>query len=411
MEILIITQYFWPENFRINELALGLKDKGHQVTVMTGLPNYPDGRFFPGYGFLKNRHQDYNGIKVIRVPLLPRGESKGLRLALNYFSFAFFASVFSPFLCRGKFDLIFVYEPSPVTVGLPALVLKKLKSAPIMFWVQDLWPESLSATGEVRSIWILKMVEWLVRYIYRGCDRVLVQSKAFIAPIERMGVPARHILYFPNSAEQLYQPMNLEPDAPERSGIPLGFRVMFAGNIGTSQDFATILSAAQKLKGYPDIHWLIIGNGRMFSWVEAQVQERCLAETIHLLGRHPVEAMPRYFALADVMLVTLKRKPIFSLTIPSKVQSYLACGKPIIGVLDGEGARIIEEAGAGLTCPAENAGALADAVLSMYHMPQSERQAMGMCGRAYFNAHFEHKLLLDRLESWMEALRKRRKCM
>jgi len=406
MKILIVSQYFWPESFRINDLALGLKDKGHKITVLTGLPNYPGGSFFPGYGFFRKLHEDHEGIEVVRVPLIPRGKGSGFRLILNYFSFVFFASLLSPFRCRGEYDVIFVYEPSPITVGLPALLLKKLKHAPIVFWVQDLWPESLSATGAVKSAWILGLVEGLVKYIYRGCDSILVQSKAFYAPIKKLGVDKARIRYFPNSAEALYKPIVLEHDAPESVVMPNGFRVMFAGNIGAAQDFDTILSAAERLKSYPDIHWLILGDGRMLPWVKEQIAKRGLEDTVHLLGRHPVEAMPRYFSLADAMLVTLKKEPIFSLTIPAKIQSYLACGKPLIAALDGEGARIIQEAGAGLTPAAENPEDLANAVLEMHRMSAAERHAMGERGRQYFECNFERSMLIERLDRWLNDLKK-----
>lgn len=404
MKILIVTQYFWPESFRINDLAVGLKGKGHQVTVLTGIPNYPDGHFFQGYGFFKNVCQDYHGVKVMRSPLVPRGKGGSFRLALNYLSFAFFASLLAPFFCRGKFDLIFIYEPSPITVCLPALLLKKLKSAPVIFWMQDLWPESLSATGAIRSEKILKMVDMIVRFIYKRCDRILVQSRAFFEPIKDRGGDSDRISYYPNSAEKLYQPVMLEKDAPERTVMPEGFCVTFAGNIGAAQDFGTILNAAELLKNHRDINWVIIGDGRMFTWVKSQVIERNLTQTVHLLGRYPVETMPRFFSLADVLLVTLRKEPIFELTIPSKIQSYLACAKPIVAALDGEGSRIIEEAGAGLICPSENPKALADTVLELYNMPQAKLQTMGKHGRTYFNAHFENNMLLDRLELWMEEL-------
>lgn len=404
MRILIFTQYFWPEGFRINDLALGLQERGHEVTIMTGIPNYPDGRFFSGYGLLERRVESYHGMKVIRVPLVPRGNGGGLRLALNYFSFALCASVFAALFRREHFDLIFVYEPSPMTIGLPAVVLKSVHAAPLMFWVQDLWPESLSATGAVHSEKILKLVERMVTFIYRRCDRILVQSRAFIPRVEGLGGDPEHILYFPNSAEELYQPVALEASAAERRSMPDGFRVMFAGNIGASQDFGTILDAAERLKDHPDIHWMIIGDGRMQAWVEAQVEERDLGRTVHLLGRHPVEAMPRFFALADVLLATLKRDPIFALTIPAKVQSYLACAKPVIAALDGEGARVIDEARAGLSCPAEDPAALAEAVLTIFRLPERERQAMGRRGRWYFEKHFERNMLLDRLDGWIREL-------
>jgi glycosyltransferase involved in cell wall biosynthesis len=327
-------------------------------------------------------------------------------------TFALSASILAPFACKDTYDLILVYEPSPMTVGLPALVLKKLKSTPIFFWMQDLWPESLSATGAVNSKIMLKMVEGLVRLICRGCDRILIQSKAFSSPVRRLGVDRERILYYPNSAEELYQPMKLDPDAPERSEMPAGFRIMFAGNIGAAQDFKTILAAVERLKEYPDIHWVIIGDGRMRPWVEDQVRKRGLIGNVHLLGRHPVEAMPRYFSLADALLVTLRKEPIFELTIPSKVQSYLACAKPVIAALDGEGARVIREAGAGIACPAENPAALAKAVLALYSMSETEREAMGLSGRDYFEAHFERTMLLDRLEKWMKEVQEElRQCV
>ena len=406
LNILIISQYFWPENFRINDLSLALLERGHRVSVLTGIPNYPDGRFATGYGYGQKLRQDYHGVKVMRVPLMPRGGGGGFRLVLNYLSFALSASILAPLICRDKYDLIFVYEPSPVTVGFPALVLKKMRGIPVMFWVQDLWPESLTATGAVRSPVILKAVEWMVRFIYRGCDRILVQSKAFSRPIEKLGTPRGKIIYFPNSAEDLYQPVIGEPDAAECLQMPAGFRVMFAGNIGAAQDFPTILDAADILKPHRDIHWLILGDGRMRPWVESKVKELGLSNVVHFLGRHPVESMPRYFSFAHALLVTLKKDPIFSLTIPSKTQSYLACGAPIIAALDGEGARIIAEAEAGVTCPAEDPRALAEAVLTLYRMPEQERRDMGIRGRRYFEEHFEGAMLLNRLETWMGELLK-----
>lgn len=406
MHVLIVTQYFWPENFRINDVAIGLKEKGHEVTVLTGQPNYPDGRFFPGYGFWSKMEEGYHGIRVLRVPLIPRGNGGALRLLLNFCSFALSASVFGAWRCRASYDVILVFEPSPVTVGIPAIVLKKLRGAPILFWVQDLWPESLSATGATESRWILSFVESVVRRIYRQCDRILVQSEAFRTPIERLGVQREHIMYFPNSAELFYQPLSLGCEAPEHRQLPSGFRVMFGGNIGKAQSFETILDAAELLKDQPEIHWIVLGDGRMFPWVHDEVRKRGLDKTVHLLGRFPAEVMPRYFALADVLLVTLRKQPIFALTIPSKVQSYLACGKPIIAALEGEGARVVQEAGAGLTPPPEDPKALADAILAMYHMPEESRQAIGLRGRSYFEAHFDRALLLERLDGWISEVKR-----
>jgi len=405
MRVLIVSQHFWPESFPINSLAQGLRERGHLVSVLTGIPNYPSGKFFPGYGYFRKVREDYGGIKVLRVPLVRRGGGGKVRLATNYLSFAFSSSLFAPLVCRGKYDLIFVWESSPVTVGLPALVLKKTKSAPIMFWVQDLWPDSLTATGAVTSSLVLRLVDDLVRFIYRGCDRVLVQSRAFSPLVEKQGVEPRRIRYFPNWAEETYRPIDVEPDAIERKEMPDGFRILFAGNIGAAQDFGTILAAAERLRNHPDIHWVIIGDGRKRSWVEDEIRKRQLGRTVHLQGRRPAETMPRYFSLADVLLVTLRKEPIFALTIPTKVQSYLACAKPILGAMEGEGARVLDEAGAGVSVTPEDPAALAEAALALYRMPKTELNAMGSRGRKYSESRFDRKMLLDVLEGWMEELK------
>lgn len=401
MHILIVSQYFWPENFRINDLALGLLERGHQVTVLTGVPNYPDGSFFDGYGYF-NKQQDYHGVKIVRVPLLPRGKGGGLRLALNYLSFAVTASVFGPLLCKGKFDQIFVFEPSPITVGIPALVLQKLKSAPVLFWVQDLWPESLSATGAVKSKKVLALVAHLVKFIYQRCDRILVQAKSFSDSVQQYGGEKTKIVYFPNSAESLFTTPS--STTTTISPLPEGFKIMFAGNIGAAQDFETIIDAAERLQSHKDIHWIIVGDGRMRAWAEAEVKKRALSDNVHFLGRYPLETMPSFFSHADALLVTLKKEPIFAFTIPSKIQSYLACSRPVVAALDGEGANVIKEAGAGFICPGGAPDELAQAVLKMYETPKSGREKMGASGKAYYEANFDRDMLLDRLEVWMREL-------
>jgi colanic acid biosynthesis glycosyl transferase WcaI len=409
LRVLIVSQYFWPESFRINDLATGLVERGYGVTVLTGLPNYPGGRFFEGYGTLGPRRERFGEVEVVRVPLVARGNGSGPRLAVNYGSFALAASVVAPLRVRGDFDVILVYEPSPITVGLPALVLKLTKRAPVLFWVQDLWPESLSATGAVRSRWVLAAVEWLVRLIYRRSDRILVQSEAFVPSVERLAGSGDRIRYFPNTAEAFYRPVAEDTPLPAGVGsLPEGFRVMLAGNIGAAQDFGTVLSAAERLRHRADLHWLVVGDGRMRAWVQEEVARRGLTGAVHLLGQQPPEAMPAFFARADVLLATLRRDPIFASTIPSKVQSYMACARPIVAGLDGEGARVVEESGAGFAAPAADPESLAAAVDRMISLSPEARRAMGERGRKYFQEHFEREMLLDRLEGWMEELVKPR---
>ncbi len=411
MRILIVSQYFWPETFIINDLVRGLKERGHELTILTGMPNYPAGRFFSGYGFFSPAREEYHGCRVVRVPLVPRGGGRGWRLALNYLSFVLSATLLGSIRCRGEHDLIFVYEPSPVTVCLPAIVLKRLKGIPLMFWVQDLWPESLVATGAVHSGRILRKVEKMVRFIYRNCDRILVQSEGFIPRVRAVGAGPERVRYFPNWAEPLYQPVELEKDAPERDEIPEGFCLMFAGNLGAAQSLETMVSAADCLRDYADIHWVILGDGRRMNWLRDEIRKRKLGERMHLLGRKPAEKMPRYFALADALLVTLRSNPVFALTIPSKIQSYLACSRPILAALDGEGAHVVESSGGGFAVGAEDGKALAEAVLRVYGMSEAERTEMGIRGRLYFEQHFERERLLTQLEEWMQEVTKEGSCV
>ncbi len=403
MRVLVLTQYFWPETFRINDLAAALRQRGHEVTVYTGLPNYPGGWFFEGYSFTGPYEEEREGVRIIRVPLLPRGRGGRVRLVLNYLSFALLAAVLAPWRCP-EIDVVLVFEPSPVTIGIPARLIRWLRGASIIFWVQDLWPQSLEATGAIRSPLLIRAVDRLVRWIYRGCDLVLAQSEAFMAPIARQGVPPERLRYYPNSAEDFYAPVKLPADASERREMPGGFTVLFAGNIGAAQDFPTILAAAELARDDPGIHWVIVGDGRMREWVETEIEKRGLRGTVHLLGQRPAEAMPRFFSIADVLLVTLKRDPVFALTIPSKVQSYLACGRPIVAALEGEGARIIQEVGAGFVVPPENPRALADAVRNAAKMGPGPLEEMGRIGLAYFQEHFARERLLGQLEAWMTEL-------
>jgi glycosyltransferase involved in cell wall biosynthesis len=296
-----------------------------------------------------------------------------------------------------------------MTIGIPARALRALKRAPVLFWVQDLWPESLTATGAVRSPLLLAAANRLVRWIYRGCDRVLVQSRAFTPSVEAHGVPRERIRYLPNSAEAFYRRVVGSGGDAEAAGLPPGFRVMFAGNIGAAQDFPTIVAAAELLRERKDIQWIILGDGRMKPWVAEQIRLRGLEPTFHLLGQRPAETMPRYFAHADLLLATLRREPIFAYTIPSKLQSYMACGRPVVAALEGEGGRIVEESGAGWAVPPEDPRALADAVLAASALSQSERDAMGNRGEEFFREHFEREQLLSQLDAELaEVTRARR---
>ena len=326
-------------------------------------------------------------------------------MVLNYLSFAVSATLLGAWRLRGRpFDALFVYEPSPVTVGLPAVALRALKRAPLVFWVLDLWPETLKAVGAVTSERALKAVGWLVTFIYDRCDLILAQSRSFLPEIRKHCRHPRPVAYFPSWAESIFEGV----DMPAASEVPVAadsFNVMFAGNIGEAQDFPAVLAAAELLKTHERIRFLIVGEGRKAAWVKEEVGRRGLTTTVLMLGRYPVERMPSFFKHADVMLVSLKGEPVFSLTIPGKIQSYLAAGLPIVAMLNGEGAEVIERAGAGITCKAGDAQALASAILRMASLPDAQRREMGRNGRLFSAAEFDRTKLIDQLESWMRELR------
>ena len=394
MKILIVSQYFWPETFRITEVVQSLRDAGCDVTVLTGQPNYPDGVVPPGYSAASLCTQIHDGLTIHRVPLVPRGRGSALRLALNYLSFIVSAAVFGPWLLRGrKVDIVIVYAPSPILQAIPAVWLAWLKHAKLVTWVQDLWPESLSATGFVRNPKMLSAVATVVRWIYRKNDLLLVQSPAFVRPVEEMAGDTP-VVYHPNPGELAFS----APDTRNSSPLKLepGFNVVFAGNLGTVQALDTMLAAAQLLRDTQDVRFVLVGSGSRSEWLQQEVTRLGL-NNVKMPGRFPPTDMPGILAQASAVLVSLVKDPIISQTVPSKVQAYLAAGKPIIASLDGEGARVVTESGAGLACPAENVRALADAVLQLRAALPEDLQKMAQRGLDYYQQHFEPTLLAKRL--------------
>jgi colanic acid biosynthesis glycosyl transferase WcaI len=403
MHVLIVSQYFYPENFGINETAYDLVDLGHKVTVLTGMPNYPAGRFQAGYGGLRVRRESIRGVSIVRVPILPRGEGSFVTLALNYLSFAMMGSLLAPFVLRESPDVILVYQPSPLTVALPALVIRFFRRTPIVFWVQDLWPETLIAVNAVKSVAAVAAIRWLAVFVYRRCRIILAQSRAYVPQLEALGLHA-DIRYMPNTAPDHFRPLTPSSNAPERQLFADGFNVVFAGNIGSQQDPETILAAAEFLRNIPDIHFVIIGEGSFREWVATEIVKRQLSGTCRLLEWQPSEQIPILFALADVLLITLLPSCISGLTIPSKLQSYLACGRPIIGAVDGETGRIINESGGGIACPSGDPQALANAAVTIYRQSPDQREAMGRAARTYFEKNFKREALLQSLnECLIEA--------
>ena len=397
MRILIISQYFWPENFRINDLAIELATRGHAVTVLSGLPNYPDGKIFDAYKKHPSNFNNYKNVNIIRVPLFPRGSGK-LRLLFNYLSFTINAIIFGVWkLRKNSFDVIFVNQLSPVTVGLVGAFFAGLKKAPMVMWVLDLWPDTLQAIGIIRSPKILRLIEKLVSIIYKNCDLILSQSKSFIPLIKKNSHPNENIEYIPSWAEELFKNKTLNNvfKIPHKKN---SFNIVFAGNIGEAQDFPCILNAAEILKNNTRIRWVIIGDGRMKDWVKKEIISRELNNNVILLGNFPLDYMPSFYQQADALLVTLQDKPIFAMTIPGKLQSYLASGKPVLAALNSEGAELIKEGRAGMVSNSGDPEGLAQIALALSKSNSYELLEFGECSRRVSDTLFQRDVVINKIE-------------
>jgi glycosyltransferase involved in cell wall biosynthesis len=404
MRVLVVSQYFWPESFRINDVVTLLEEEGCAVTVLTGQPNYPSGSVAPGYRwFGLGRDRAAHKRTIVRVPLIPRGKGRALGLLLNYWSFVVSATVLGPWLLRGqRYDVVFVFAVSPIIQALPAIWLKLLKRASLIIWVQDLWPESLEVTGFVRNQTILKLVGQLTRWIYRRSDLVLGQSRSFVKAIREME-PSATVEYHPTPGDLVATD---EPGQPLLV-LPPGFNIVFAGNLGAAQALPTIVEAAAALMDHGDIRFILVGDGSRKDWLEAEIGRRRLHNVV-LAGRYPPDAMGPILRQASVLLVTLNRSEAMAKTIPAKISSYLAAGRPIIAALDGEGGEVVREAGAGIACAAEAPEALAAAVLRLYSTEPSVLEEMGRSGRTFFENHFEPRGLARRLVELFKAVRGQR---
>jgi glycosyltransferase involved in cell wall biosynthesis len=397
MKILIVTQYFYPENFKSNDLAFELRKRGHEVTVLTGLPNYPTGKLFSGYGLFRNRKQTIDGVKIMRALMVLRGKSGKYRLFLNYISWAFFASIRVLKLINKRYDAIIVHEPSPITQGIPAVFLKKLTNIPVYFWVLDLWPETLESVGGIKNKFLLALFNKLTVFIYRNSDKILISSRGFKESILEKGDFGDKLIYFPNWAEA--EIVNGNGGCKYKiPTLPSGFKVMFAGNIGSAQDMPAILKAANELRGYKEIKFIIVGDGRFKKWVEVHIEKYNLKDTVFLLGKFPLAAMRTLFDNVDALLVSLKSELIFRLTVPSKIQAYMAAGKPILTMLDGEGTQIIKDSMCGYCANAGDYHQLAKNIKLLYSAPKQELEKMGERAFKYYQENFRLEDCIGKLE-------------
>ncbi len=407
MKILITSQWYPPEpSFRAHELACALNTVGHKVTVVTGFPNYPNGRIYPGYQLSWRKWENRDSINILRVPIYPSHDRSLFRRSLNSLSFAASASLLSPLLCE-KSDISWVFSPPP-SAALPLYWIKLLRKTPFVYEIQDLWPESIIATGMKPPKWFVKAINALNSFIYSQAAAIIVISDGLKHNLIAKGVPEEKIHVIYNWVdEELYRPVLEDNVLAEKYGLKGHFNVIFSGNIGLAQALDNVLDAAELLRDLPKVQFVFIGGGIDAPRIRNLAEERKITNVI-FIDRQPAEKMPYFYALSDVLLVHLKREALFAITIPSKIMSYLACGKPILGCVEGDAAEIIHSAKAGLTCLGQDPKALADSVRRFYAMPAEQLKVMGQSGREFFLGNYKKTLLIERYESLFKEIVQRK---
>jgi glycosyltransferase involved in cell wall biosynthesis len=395
MKILIVTQHFYPENFKINDFCSELIKKGNDLTIITGKPNYPIGKFYKGYSFFSKHKELFNGAKIIRVPVLARGDGSSFQLFLNYLSFAFFGSLFTLFH-KKKYDFSLVFAVSPITAAIPAIISRIFHGNKVVLWVLDLWPESIEVTGRLKSSTLRKILHSLVRFIYNRSDKIFISSQSMKVSIlnKLRSEHAKEIYYMPNWAEETF----FEKIVDTNKYLPLmpnGFKIMFAGNIGSGQDIPSLLKAALILKKTSNVKFIIIGDGYLKKYLMDQIKELKLNDTVYYLGSFPLKEMKNFYFHADVMMLSLRDELIYSYTVPGKLQGYLASKKVVAAMINGESNEIIKQASCGIAVNAENYTEFANELLILSKMKASALDKMKKNGFKYYQNHFKKKTIIN----------------
>jgi len=411
LRLCIFTNHFYPEEFKINDIALELSKKGYKITVITAIPDYPKGKFYDGYSLFKRRKELVNGILIYRLPIIPRRKGRKIEMLFNYTSYFFSTLFFTVFyLYKKEYDAVFVHLTSPFFIGLSAVLLKRKQHIPLIFWLLDLWPESLSAAGGIKNKFILNSQTKLVQYVYDNCEKILIGSEGFRKSICEKGNYADKLVYFPNWAESVVIPQDislyrqLEPFVYFDDDDLI---ILFAGNIGEAQNLDCVLNAAFKIKDNKKIKFVFLGDGRRREHLINQLNHLELSQTVFFPGRYPLDSMPFFMQRADVLLVSLKDEFVFNLTVPSKLQFYMAQGKPVLAMLNGDGAELVTEARCGIVVPANDTTALQAAIRQLYDMPKEELIVMGNNGKKYYEEHFQKNKRIEQLDEIISNIQNR----
>lgn len=399
--ILVISQYFYPEQFRINDICTEWVKRGYKVTVITGIPNYPQGRFYNGYGLFKNRKENYNGVDIIRIPLIPRGNN-AIMLALNYFSFVvsgFFWKLFT----KIKADYVFIFEVSPMTQALPGVWYAKKRKIPCYLYVTDLWPENVEIVAGIKNKCILNAIGIMVDYIYKRADKIFTSSKSFIDAINERGVKIEKLEFWPQYAEDYYKPIKrgiADINEIPQDGI---FNIIFAGNIGYAQGLDILPKVAKRLKqNCTKVRFNIVGDGRFKDTLINMVNEYNVSEMFNFVSKQPPTRIPEFMSVCDAALICLSKSKVFSITLPAKTQSCLACGIPIIVSADGEIQEVIRNANAGVCSDAGDADKLAMNIIELVSKSVEELSEMGKNAYEFSKLTFDKEKLLLRMDEFFK---------
>lgn len=399
--ILVVSQYFYPETFRINDMCLEWVKRGYKVTVVTGIPNYPMGKTFKGYGITKKRHEVWNGIEIYRIPLIPRG-SGSLGMIANYLSFMV-SGMLAGKMKNIKADLVFSFEVSPMTQVMTGISFAKKLHVPHYLYVQDLWPENVITVTGIKNPFVIKPIDKMVDYIYKNSDEIFATSPSFVEAIcnRKVAVNREKVHYWPQYAEEFYKPIdkNTAKAAAAAYGIPNdnSFKIIFTGNVGTAQGLQILPKTAESLKN-ENVKFVIVGDGRYLDTLTEEIKKYQVNDKFVLVPRQPAETVPTLLASCEAAFISFAKDELWTKTIPAKLQSYMACGMPVIAAAEGETARIIKESECGECCELRNAQQLG---LIIREMMQSDLKTMGKNSRSYFEKKYSKKVLMDEMDNFL----------
>lgn len=397
--ILIVCQHYWPEAFRVNDIGDFLVESGHKIDVLCGLPNYPKGKLLDGYSLFRKRKQVHNGATIYRAPEITRGNNSNIRVFLNYISFPLFSLFYVPYLIFKPYDKIFLYQLSPVMMSIAGIILGKIKRVETTMYILDLWPENLFSVIKIENTWLRKIATKVSHWHYRHVDKLVVLSeKTKKHLVENIGINSERIIILPQTSEKLYE-QDIE-DKEISKKFSSGFNILYAGNISPAQSFGTMLEAAKILKerGLRDIRWIIVGDGMSRKDVERHAESAGLDDLFIFEGHKPIDDIPKYTFCADLLVGCLVKSDLLEATIPAKVMSYIASGKPIVLAMDGEVQDLINNViRCGFAGPTENADVLAGNIQRVYDMQKKDRLAMGQRARKHHFQYFERDVVLTRL--------------